>query len=79
MLIINSTTSTYKLLRELFLGAKWEENMDFVTANNQLNQTLENIPLNELIQNLEQFLKEKQQNALNEPPCYEEKVKLYPA
>lgn len=38
MLIINSTTSTYKLLRELFLGAKWEENMDFVAANNQLNQ-----------------------------------------
>jgi hypothetical protein len=38
MLVINSTTGTYKVLREVFLGPNWMQNTDFVTANNRLNQ-----------------------------------------
>lgn len=37
MVIIHSTTSTYRVFREAFLGPNWMKNMDFVTANGQLN------------------------------------------
>uniref|UniRef100_A0A914BY36 Uncharacterized protein n=1 Tax=Acrobeloides nanus TaxID=290746 RepID=A0A914BY36_9BILA len=74
-LISNLTTSTYKVLREVFLGSNWMAT-DLALANNRLNQILESITVQELYDKLGVYLKEKQQKALLEPPSYEAKVHL---